>query len=162
MAWVLDTSGESRVLVDDELIGLEQSMGLISKGFQKFQEGEIPTFMDSGASDMMFVSKESFNGYKSIAPQTGDSAKVVDGDFEIVGKGTVVQCYLVDGQEQDITYTHALHTPTLNANLNSISTFDQASLTTTFGNSKGTIKKPDGIWNDKRGAQLVSNTQQNL
>jgi hypothetical protein len=77
--------------------------------------------MDSGASDTMFVSRESFNEYKPITPRTGDSAKAVDGNFEIVGEGTVVQRYVVDGQEKDITYTRALHTPTLNANLISIS-----------------------------------------
>ena len=59
----------------------------------------MPTFMDSGASDIMFVSRESFNNYKLIVPHTGDLAKAVDGNFEIVGKGTVVQRYLVNGQE---------------------------------------------------------------
>ena len=34
--------------------------------------------------------------------------------------------------------------PTLNANLVSISAFDRAGLTTTFGNGKGVIHKPDG------------------
>ena len=138
-ARIPNTPGESGVLINDE-----RSAALISKGFQQFQKGKIPTFMDSGASDTMFVSRESFSEYKSITPRAGDSAKAVDGSFEIIGEGTVVQRYLVDGQERNITYTRALHTPTLNANLISISAFDRAGLTTTFGNGKGTIQKPDG------------------
>ena len=100
--------------------------------------------MDFGASNTMFMSRESFNEYKLIVPHTGDLAKAVDGNFEIIGEGTIVQQYLIDGQEQDITYTQALHTPTLNMSLISISAFDRASLTTTFGNGKGIIRKPDG------------------
>ena len=50
-------------------------MALISKGFQKFQKGKIPIFLDSGASDTMFVSKDVFINYKSITPHTGDLAK---------------------------------------------------------------------------------------
>ena len=138
-ARIPNTSGESGVLINGE-----HSMVLITKGFQQFQNGRVPTFMDSGASDTMFVSRESFYDYKSITPRTGDSAKAVDGNFEIVGEGTVIQRYLVDGHERDITYTRALHTPTLNANLISISAFDRAGLTTTFGNGKGIIRKPDG------------------
>src|SRR5258707_6261754 len=44
----------------------------------------------------------------------------------------------------EITLTRALHTPTLNANLISISAFDKAGLTTTFGNGRGVIRKKDG------------------
>jgi hypothetical protein len=36
-----------------------------------------------------------------------------------------------------MTYTCALHTPTLNANLISVSALDEASLIMTFGNGKG-------------------------
>ena len=138
-ARIPNTPGKLGVLINDG-----RSAALISNGFQQFQKGKIPTFMDSGASDTMFVSRESFNDYKSITPRAGDSAKAVDGSFEIIGERTVVQHYLVDGQERDITYTRALHTPTLNANLVSISTFDRAGLTTIFTNGKGIIQKLDG------------------
>jgi hypothetical protein len=119
-------------------------MAFISKGFQSFGKDMVPTFMDSGASDTMFVSRDSFVEYTATPPRTGDSAKAVDGDFQIIGEGKVIQRYLVDGRERDITYTHALHTPTLNANLISISAFDRAGLTTTFASGRGTIRKPDG------------------
>ena len=67
----------------------------------------------------------------------------MDGNFEIIGEGTVIQWYMVGGQEQDITHTCVLHTPMLNANLISTSAFDRAGLTTTFGNGKGTVRKLD-------------------
>ena len=117
---------------------------LVSKGFQAFGKGKIPTFLDSGASDTMFVLKEAFIEYKSIDSRTGDSANAKDGDFEIVGEGNVEQCYLINGKDHKITYTCALHTPTLNANLILISALDRAGLSTTFGNGRGVIRKADG------------------
>ena len=63
---------------------------LISKGFQSFGQG-IPTFMDSGASDTMFVSREMFTEYMPIVSRVGDSAKAVDGGFEIIGEGKVIE-----------------------------------------------------------------------
>jgi hypothetical protein len=71
-------------------------------------------------------------------------AKAENGSFEIVGEGHVVQRYQVDGREWEITYTRALHTPSLNANLVSVGALDKAGLTTTFGNGKGVTCKPDG------------------
>ena len=54
--------------------------------------------MDSGASDTMFMSRNAFTEYKPITPHTGDSAKVENGNFEIVGEGNVVQRYrLMEG-----------------------------------------------------------------
>ena len=68
----------------------------------------------------------------------------MDGEFEIVGEGSVIQQYQVDGKECTVTYTCALHTPALNTNLISISAFDGAGLTTTFSNGQGIIHKADG------------------
>jgi hypothetical protein len=138
----LDTPGQSGVLIDAPIDHLP--MALISKGFQNFQKGKVPTFMDSGASDTMFVSKDVFTEYKPVTPRMGDSAKAEDGNFEIIGEGNVVQCYRVEGKDRAITYTRALHTPTLNANLISVGAFDRAGLTTTFGNGKGVVRKADG------------------
>jgi len=92
----------------------------------------------------MFVSKDDFITYKSLPPRSGDSAKAVDGGFEIIGKGTVVKHYLVDGKEKKLTYTRAIHTPTLNANLISVSGFDKAGLTVTFAGGRGVVRKTDG------------------
>ena len=63
--------------------------------------------------------------------------KAVEGNFDIIGEGNVVQRYKVDGRERDITYTRALHAPTLNANLVSVGALDKAGITTTFGGGKG-------------------------
>ena len=140
--------------------------------------------MDSGASNTMFVLREVFTDYKLVTPQNGDSARaenggfkifregnIVDykpvtprngdlekaenGGFEIVREGNIVQHYQIDGKEWEITYTCALHTPTLNMNLVSVSAMDKAGLTTTFADGKGVIKKTDGTviltsWNVNR------------
>ena len=63
----------------------------ISKGFQKFKNGKIPTFIDSGASDTMFVSRNAFMEYKPVMTCIGDSAKAENGNFEIIRGGSVVQ-----------------------------------------------------------------------
>ena len=136
------TPGQSGVLIEE--VPDYHRTALISKAFQGFINGKIPTFMDSGASDTMFVSRDAFTEYKSTTPRVGDSAKAVDGSFEIIGEGNVTQRYQVNGEERDITYTRALHTPSLNANLVSVSALDRAGLTTTFGNGQGITRKADG------------------
>jgi hypothetical protein len=78
-------------------------MVLISKGFQVFGKGKVPTFLDSGASDTMFVLKEDFTKYMPVNSWIGDSVKATVGDFEIVGEGNVEQHYLIDGKEHKIT-----------------------------------------------------------
>jgi Integrase core domain/GAG-pre-integrase domain len=118
-------------------------VALISKGFQGFGKG-IPTFLDSGASDTMFVSKEIFTEYAPVTSRIGDSAKAIGGGFEIVGEGNVIQRYQHDGREFTVTYTRALHTPALNANLISISALDRAGLTVIFSDGRGVVQKADG------------------
>jgi hypothetical protein len=143
-----ETPGLSGVVIHDDEVNHDADdvlpIALVSRGFRSFGREGIPTFMDSGASDTMFVSKGAFAEYKTTPPRTGDSAKAIDGDFEIVGEGKVTQRYLVDGKPKEITYTRALHTPTLSANLISVSAFDKAGLTITFGGGRGVVRKPDG------------------
>jgi hypothetical protein len=95
-AHIPDTLGDSGVFLHDDTVsvGSIPAMAFISKGFQSFGKDTIPTFMDSGASDMMFVSRDSFVEYTATPPRTGDSAKAVDGDFQIIGEGKVIQRYL--------------------------------------------------------------------
>ena len=142
-ALVPDNPGQSGVIIND-VSPHSIHTALISKGYQSFGRGGVPTFMDSGASDTMFVSRKAFTEYKPTNSRKGDSAKANDGSFDIVGEGSVVQRYKVDGKEQSVTYTRALHTPTLNANLISVSALDKAGLTTTFGNGQGVTRKADG------------------
>jgi hypothetical protein len=49
---ILRTSGDSGVIIHEDD---DPTMALVSKSFQGFMGGAIPTFMDSGASDTMFV-----------------------------------------------------------------------------------------------------------
>ena len=141
-ARIPSTPGQSGILIDDSID--YPPMALISKGFQDFDKGKVPPFMDSGASDTMFISKDMFSEYKPVSTRLGDSAKAKDGGFEIVGEGNVVQRYDVEGRERNITYMRVLHMPTLNANLVSISTLDRAGITTTFGGGRGIARKEDG------------------
>ena len=100
-----DTPGQSGVLIEEVIDEMTEHppMALISKGFQKFQKGKTPTFLDSGASNTMFISKDAFTNYKPVVPRKGDSAKAKDGDFEIIGEGNVVQRYQVEGKDRQIT-----------------------------------------------------------
>ena len=69
-AQIPNTPGQSGVLID---VPIECSpTALISKGFESFQKGKIPSFMDSGVSDTMFVSKDVFTDYKPITPHIGN------------------------------------------------------------------------------------------
>ena len=61
-----------------------------------------------------------------------------------MGEGSVVQKYNVDGKKKSITYTHVLHTPTLNTNLVSVSALDNAGITVTFSQGQGVARKADG------------------
>ena len=74
-------------------------------------------------------------------PSELGTAKALDGSFEIIGEGNVTQRYMLEGKKQEITYTHALHMPTLNRNLISVSTLDKAGLVTTFAESQGVTQK---------------------
>ena len=121
-ATALDRGGESGVLLNGDVSEKHQvsPVALISKSFELLGKGGIPTFIDLGASNTMFVSKEAFTNYRNVTPHSGDSAKAIDGGFDIVGEGTVTRRYLVDGKEKRLSYTKAIHTPTLNANLISV------------------------------------------
>ena len=120
------------------------SKAFISKGFQKFKNKNVPTFIDSGASDTMFVSRNVLMEYKPVMTCVGDSAKAENGNFEIIREVSVVQQYQVEGKEWKITCVHALHMPTLNNNLVSVSALDNAGLTIMFRGGKGVVKKEDG------------------
>jgi hypothetical protein len=65
----------------------------------------------------------------------------------------------VDGKPKEITYTRALHTPTLSANLISVSAFDKAGLTITFGGGRGLFESQMGLLSCladlKRGMYIV-------
>ena len=62
LAHISNTPGQSGVLIDIPIH--QSSVALISQGFQMFQKGKVPTFMDSRASDTMFVSRDVFTEYK--------------------------------------------------------------------------------------------------
>jgi len=60
-------------------------MALVSSSFELPGKEKVPTFIDSGASDTMFVLRDAFGEYTTVTRHSGDSAKAVDGGFDIVG-----------------------------------------------------------------------------
>ena len=145
-ARVADTPGYSGVLIHDDfdLPVNHTPKALVTRVFQSSGTTTPPMFMDSGASKTMFVSKDSFSEYKPVTPRLGDSAKATGGTFEIIGEGSVTQRYrILDGKERTITFTRALHTPELNANLVSVSALDRVGLTTSFGNGQCVARRTD-------------------
>ncbi|KAJ7761857.1 hypothetical protein B0H14DRAFT_3594770 [Mycena olivaceomarginata] len=65
------------------------------------------TFLDSGASDHFFCNRADFSTYEAIAVRTGKSALASEGDFAIVGKGTVTKVFKVDGKVVHLTFRNA-------------------------------------------------------
>ena len=59
-ARVPDTLGISGVVIDDKIT---PTTALVSRGFQVFNGGKVPTFIDSGASNTMFLLKDDFVTY---------------------------------------------------------------------------------------------------
>ena len=61
-AQIPETPGNSGILIHDDFDPPipHIPVALISQAFKGFGEKETPTFMDSGASDTMFLSKDSF------------------------------------------------------------------------------------------------------
>jgi hypothetical protein len=88
-AWASKFFGQSGIVTNNP--SDHPSMALISKGFQSFQKGKVLTFMDSGVSNTMFVSRDAFMEYKPIVPQNRDSAEAKNEGFKIVGEENVVQ-----------------------------------------------------------------------
>jgi len=61
----------SGVIVDEDPTTECSPIAMVSNNFQSFNKGEIPTFLDSGASDTMFVSRDDFNVYKMVPRRSG-------------------------------------------------------------------------------------------
>ncbi len=81
----------------------------------------ILTFMDSGASNYFFRNRDDFTEYTPVAFCTGSSAIEGKGMFEILGQGTVTKTFRLDGNDIKLTFKNALHSPSLAANLVSVS-----------------------------------------
>jgi hypothetical protein len=67
-ATVPSGTGGSGVIVDDDDIMGSPPVAMVSNNFQRFSEGKIPTFIDSGVSDTMFVSRDDFHVYRTVTP----------------------------------------------------------------------------------------------
>lgn len=106
-------------------------------------EGRTPSttlmFMDSGARDYFFRNREDLTKYTPVAFCTGSSAVEGKGTFDILGKGMVTKTFRLDGRDIKLTFKNALHSPSLAANLISVSSLDKAGLSTVFSNGQAVI-----------------------
>jgi hypothetical protein len=85
-ARIPNTPGQSGILIDGIVPNIYLHKALLGKGFRK-----VPTLMDSGPSNTMFVSRSAFVDYMPLSTRVGDSAKAEDGSFKIIGEGSVLQ-----------------------------------------------------------------------
>ncbi len=100
--------------------------------------------MDSGASDYFFRNREDFTEYTPVAFRTGSSAMEGKGTFEILGQGTATKTFRLDGKDIKLTFKNALHSPSLAANLISVSALDKAGLSTVFSNGRAAVRDRSG------------------
>ncbi|PBK84043.1 hypothetical protein ARMGADRAFT_1088744 [Armillaria gallica] len=111
-------------------------------------EGHTPsmtlTFMDSGASDYFFHNHEDFTEYTLVAFHTGSSAMERKGTFEILGQGTAMKMFRLDGKNIKLTFKNVLHSLSLAANVISVSALDKAGLSTVFSNSQAAVHDRSG------------------
>ncbi|KAJ7933295.1 hypothetical protein B0H13DRAFT_2306972 [Mycena leptocephala] len=94
---------------------------MVSRTFENRSPAATITFLDSGATDHFFRNRTDFATYEVIPMRTGKSALSSEGDFPVIGKGTVTKLFHVTGKTVHITFKNALHAPSLSANLISVS-----------------------------------------
>ena len=73
-AWMDVDPSSSGVKLEDIKSAMDRDkaiMALISKSFNAFEQGNVPTFMDSRASNTMFVSRDTFIEYTLMKSHTG-------------------------------------------------------------------------------------------
>ncbi|KAF7371645.1 Gag-Pol polyprotein [Mycena venus] len=138
----LDREEEDCLLFVSELLCGNPAKTLVNKHASHVSSRVISTktvtFLDSGASNHFFRDHSDFRTYVAVAVRTGKSALASEGDFAIVGKGTIAKVFNVGEKEVHITFLNALHAPSLSANLVSVSQFDKAGYYSMFG-SRGVI-----------------------
>ncbi|KAJ6479829.1 hypothetical protein C8R45DRAFT_1156024 [Mycena sanguinolenta] len=138
---VLMATAESTPVLQCVLDSPNAPMAFASRTLENFAPLQTVTFVDSGASDHFFRDRSDFDNYEAVAVRTGKSALASDGDFTIVGKGTVTKRFIINGKEAHITFRNALHTPSLSANLISVSQLDKAGCYSVFGSGGVIIRQ---------------------
>ncbi|CAK5269034.1 unnamed protein product [Mycena citricolor] len=94
---------------------------------------QIPTFLDSGASEHCFVDRSKFVTYEEVVGAEGQTAIKSGGRFQIAGHGDVEIIVETEGKERHRIRLHALHTPEFRMNLISITTLDSRGLRGSWG-----------------------------
>ncbi len=140
-----DVCMESNIIVEEIFLDVEPAdRAFVTTMFEGQNLSVMLTFMDSGASDFFFKNEEDFTDYMPCAFHMGTSAVETTGQFDILGKGTATNMFVSDGKAVKLTFKNALHSPSLAANLISISALDKAGLSTVFTDGKAVVKDKSG------------------
>ncbi len=108
------------------------------------QHRDVNTYADSGATEHFFVNRSDFSSYKTLDENITGNAAEKDSTFRIAGFGVVKKSFRHEGKQTHLTFKNAMHTPDLAANLVSISRFDSAGHTATFGGGRVVFRNKSG------------------
>lgn len=108
-------------------------------------ESDVPTLINSGASDYCFVNKDSFITLTSLHKPTIGLAAGKESVFNIIEKKKAKIQTVVNYTKRNITFKNALHTPDLRSNLISVSKLAEKGIRVEFDKLKTRIKSKDSI-----------------
>ena len=92
-------------------MGVKVDIANLSKNQDVFSiKTNIPTLIDSGASDHCFAERSMFISYTPLDVAATRLSAGKDSTFGIIGRGTVGFVSIVNGQQKKITLDDALHT----------------------------------------------------
>jgi len=105
---------------------------------------EVPTLIDSGASDHCFVDKASFINLELLHRPITRLAAGKESTFKVIGKGKAKIHTMINNTRESITFENALYTPELRSNLISVSKLGEKGTSVTFDNNGALVKLVDG------------------
>ena len=118
----------------------------------------VPTLIDSRASDHCFVNRESFISLTPLHQPTMGLAAAKESIFNVTGKGKAKIETCVNGTNRNITFEDALHTPELRSNLISVSKLAEKGVKVEFDQHEARVRSVSGaiIMTAKRCGRLYA------
>ena len=105
----------------------------------------VPTLIDSGASDHCFTNKEFFVTLALLPQPTIGLAAGKESIFKVLGKGKAKILVTINGSTKALTFENALYTPELWSNLISVSKLGEKGAKVYFDKQGAQIKAADGM-----------------
>jgi len=129
--------------------GVEKSRKMSSKYSVMFQATssnklDIPTLIDSGASNHCFADKTLFTTYIPLNHPSIGLSVGRDSTFRILGKGTIKLRTYVNGEQKTITLDNVIYAPELKSNLISVSKLGSRGASIIFDKTRASIRSADG------------------